>query len=804
MASLKETLLHNLAVVLIYISTGFLGLLLAVPPGYATAIWAPSGIALGATLVWGLRVLPGIFIASFILNFYVTFNNAGNVFDFLNLFIGLITGIGALLQALLGWWLVKRFVRLNSLHLPKEILLFALLTGPVSCIVAATIGNVGLCLLHLMSFDNFALSWVTWWIGDSIGVLIFTPVFMISLAKPRKLWRSRVFPILLPLCITFLIVVIAHIFYSHSELKRVQTKFAELTQLKLNELTDDLSDIAQKMSFFLTMTPTIDNEVFQNQANLLLQEHSIIQSIYWVPKVTNRDEFERKYNLKISENLLGNYNKSLYFPILFNLSRNQTIIPKGYDLSTKPAIFDSLNSPNETSIKLNNNSQLDTVFITSAVYRQAELAGYTVVQVNLIKVFNKIFDNFLYYSSLSLKLNSTGLDVKPIFEINNKKNQLGQIRLFHISYENYFANSIWDIQATLSPHYINHEYTWQVWSALTATLFFCVLMNLILFILYGQNYLVQFLVEAKTVQLNTEKAKNLLLLNAAGEGIIWIDLNYKITFINPAAEKLLGYSSDELKDESIIKILGDKDKVIVSPIGQIENLPIHDAIQKKSIIKIKEVIFLQKNQKPLWVEYTCIPIIIDNKVKGAAVIFSNITERLENEMKLIKMAHFDPLTKLPNRLSFFDYLEHSLARAQRNNTQLGVCFIDIDNFKTINDTFGHVCGDKLLIILPEMIIPHLRKIDYLARIGGDEFGLIFEETHENNDLIKIFDRILLAFEYPIQIEDQFIKTSITIGVAMYPKNGSDIQTLFKKADMAMYHGKAKGKSTFSFFDENST
>jgi diguanylate cyclase (GGDEF)-like protein/PAS domain S-box-containing protein len=806
MTSFKKIALYNLAVVLFYISSGFLGLLLAVPPGYATAIWAPSGIALGSVLVWGLRTLPGIFIASFILNFYVTFNNAGNVFDFLNLFIGLITGIGALLQALLGWWLVKRFIQLNSLHLPKEVLVFALLTGPVSCVVAATVGNVGLSLLQVMSFDNFALSWATWWIGDCIGVLIFTPVFLITFAKPRKLWRSRILPILLPLCLTFIIVIIAHIFYSQSELKRVQSKFAELTQSKLNQMTDELRETAHTLSLLLTTTATINKEVFKQQANLLLQENPIIQSIYWVPKVTNRDDFEKKYNLEILDKNLGKYspsiNKSLYYPILLTVPKNQKSFPNGYDLSSNPILIAKLKTPNETSINLNNNDKPDTVFITSAVYRSTHLAGFTVLEINLIKLFNQIFDNFLYYSSLSIKLNSPGLDIKPIFEIYNKKSQVGQTRLFHIRYKNYFANSTWEITANLSPYFINHEYSWQVWSALTATLFFCVLMNLILFILYGQRYLIQFLVEAKTVQLNTEKAKNLLLLNAATEGIFWLDINYKITFINPAAEKLLGYLSDELKDESINKVLGEK--ITISPNAQIENSSIHNAIQKKTVIKIKEAVFLKKNHSHLWVEYTCIPIIINHQVKGAAVIFSDITERLENEMKLIKMAHFDPLTKLPNRLSFFDYLKHSLARAQRSNTQLGVCFIDIDNFKTINDTYGHVYGDKLLITIPVMIIPHLRKIDYLARIGGDEFGLIFEEFHERNDLIKIFERILSTFHSPIKIDDQYIKASITIGVAIYPKNGTDIPTLFNNADIAMYQGKSKGKSTFSFFDEDET
>ena len=805
---LNKTVLHNLAVFFFYVSSGFLGLLLAVPPGYATAIWAPSGIALGAVLVWGLRCLPSVFIASFILNYYVTFNNAGSVFDFLNIFTGLITGTGAVLQALFGWWLVKRFIQLNNLlHLPKDILIFALLTGPVSCVVAATIDNVGLCLLNIIPFDNLLLSWATWWIGDSIGVLIFTPVFLISFARPRKFWRCRLIPILLPLCLTFIMVIVAHIFYSNSEFKRVESKFYELTQYKLNLLTSELklaAETAHTLTLFLETTPTINKDVFEHQASLLLQDNPVIQSIYWIPKVTDRADFEKKYNIEILDKSSDKYypsqNKSAYYPILFSITKNNNIYPNGFDLSSNPNLINSLKVLEQNPIRLIKTGKLDLMFITSAVYRSSQFVGFTVLQINLTKLFNTIFDDFLYYSTLSLKINSPDL-LKPVFEIYNNKGPQGSPRLFHIFYKNHFANSNWDIDATLSPYFINHEYSWHVWSALTATLFFCVLMNIILFILYGQRYLIKYVVDAKTAQLNTEKAKNLLLLNAAGEGIFWIDMNYKITFINPAAEKLLGYTSDELKDESIIKVLGEK--ITISSDAQIRNSTIHEAIQKKTVIKIKETVFLTKDHRDLWVEYTCIPIIISHEVKGAAVIFSDITERLENEMKLIKMAHFDPLTKLPNRLSFFDYLEHALARALRNNTQVGVCFIDVDNFKIINDTYGHIYGDKLLTILSGIIAPHLREIDYLARIGGDEFGLIFEEIHHLDDLVKIFNRILAAFNQSIKIDEHDIKTSISIGVAMYPKDGTDSQTLFKNADIAMYHAKDKGKSTFCFFDETS-
>jgi len=586
----KYTLPYNLAVMLFYVISGYLGLMLAVPPGYATAIWAPSGIALGAVLVWGLRTLPGIFAGSFLLNFFVTMTNTGGGVELVTIMTGLITGTGATLQALTGWYLIKRYVGFsNPLHMPKDILVFALLSGPAACLVAATVSNTGLYMEGVISGSNIAINWVTWWMGDIIGVLIMTPVFLILFAKPAILWRSRLVSVLAPLCLTFFIVILAHVFYSQSELYRVQEKFQDISHVQ------------------------------------------------------------------------------------------------------------SGNAPSFT-------------------------------------------------------------------------------------------------------HFLNREYSWQVWSSLTTTLLFCVLMNIILLILHGQRYVIQYLADAKTMQLRTEKAKNLLLLNAAGEGIFWIDVEYNVTFINQAAEKLLGYSSNELIDRSIMNVLLETTKE--GRKGCVEQSSVYHAIQEKTVIKIKEASFWRKDGSCFWVEYTCIPIIINDQVKGAAIIFSDISERLDNEDKLIKMAHFDPLTNLPNRLSFFEHLEYALGRANRNHTQLGVCFIDVDNFKHINDTYGHLCGDKLLTRLPGLIMPHLRDIDYLARIGGDEFGLVFEDTHQASDLAKILTRILQAFKDPIIIDDLSISTSISIGVAMFPANGTQAETLLKNADIAMYDAKKMGKSTYAFYSKS--
>ncbi|WP_298622877.1 bifunctional diguanylate cyclase/phosphodiesterase, partial [uncultured Legionella sp.] len=437
-------------------------------------------------------------------------------------------------------------------------------------------------------------------------------------------------------------------------------------------------------------------------------------------------------------------------------------------------------------------------FIVAPVHLKGEIEGFILLQINMVKLFKDTFNNFLKYSNITV---SNGSNVGGSFEIYNKPFSVHPAKLIHTALNYQFAGESWHFNATSSPYFMHEEYSWEVWFSLTTTLFFCVLMNIILFILYGQRHLIQYLAEARELQLQTEKAKNKLLLNATGEGVLWIDLECRIAFINNAAEKLLEYDSDELKDEPIYTILLDKIHEDFS--SAIESLAVYRAIHEKSVVRIKEAVFWKKDRNYFWVEYTCIPIIIDNEVKGAAIIFSDITERLDNENKLINMAHIDNLTKLPNRLSFFEFLEHTIARAQRNKSQFGVCFIDVDNFKYINDTFGHIYGDKLLTILPGKIKPYLREADYFARIGGDEFGLVFEEIYQVDDLSKIITRILAAFDKPIKIDDQYVNASLSIGIAIYPENGADSETLLKNADNAMYQSKAKGKSTFSFYNKRS-
>src|SRR5919108_1571851 len=206
-----------------YFITGRLGLMLAIPPGYATAVFPPSGIALASVLLFGYRAWAGVWIGSFLMNLSISSWDATSTVSILkSILLATSIGAGASLQAVAGAFLVRRFVGYPTL-LTKEwdIIKFLVLGGPVGCIVSATIGLTSLLLAGLIQLNNYPFSWWTWWVGDAIGVLIFTPLVLIWAAKPRQVWLHRQISVSLPLVIAFTLAVMLFIYTSSREQNRI-------------------------------------------------------------------------------------------------------------------------------------------------------------------------------------------------------------------------------------------------------------------------------------------------------------------------------------------------------------------------------------------------------------------------------------------------------------------------------------------------------------------------------------------------------------------------------------------------------
>jgi diguanylate cyclase (GGDEF)-like protein/PAS domain S-box-containing protein len=179
--------------------------------------------------------------------------------------------------------------------------------------------------------------------------------------------------------------------------------------------------------------------------------------------------------------------------------------------------------------------------------------------------------------------------------------------------------------------------------------------------------------------------------------------------------------------------------------------------------------------------------------------FQDITERKQTDEKIRQMAYHDSLTGLPNRKLFSDRLGIALAQAQRSQKKVGIAMLDLDNFKGVNDTLGHDIGDLLLKVAAERLSAALRKGDTVARFGGDEFVLILPDLKAIEDAIQVVQKIVDSFCKPFLIDTHQLVVTTSIGIAVYPNDGTDGDSLLKNADIAMYQAKQAGRARYQLY-----
>lgn len=184
------------------------------------------------------------------------------------------------------------------------------------------------------------------------------------------------------------------------------------------------------------------------------------------------------------------------------------------------------------------------------------------------------------------------------------------------------------------------------------------------------------------------------------------------------------------------------------------------------------------------------------------MIMSDISEQKEAESELRRLANYDGLTDLPNRTLLLDRIKHGIDHAARHRSKMGVFFIDLDRFKQVNDSLGHKAGDELLKVVAQRLINLLRQDDTVARLGGDEFVVMVEEVKHPDRLSILAQQLIDVLEAPIQLGNQTVSVSSSVGIAIYPGDATTPEELLRNADLAMYHAKEQGRSNFQYFTEH--
>jgi diguanylate cyclase (GGDEF)-like protein/PAS domain S-box-containing protein len=285
------------------------------------------------------------------------------------------------------------------------------------------------------------------------------------------------------------------------------------------------------------------------------------------------------------------------------------------------------------------------------------------------------------------------------------------------------------------------------------------------------------------------------LVQNASDATLILDPEWRITYVSPASERVWGHKAEMLEGASVLELVHKDDRAAAEGF-------LNDAAQLLGTNLTTELRL--RHVEGSWREFEVIANNLTHQPAVAGIVLTSrdITERKAFERDLQHLAFHDALTGLPNRALLTDRLERALARADRQFRSVAVLFIDLDNFKLINDGLGHGAGDRLLVAFAERLKACIRAEDTAARLGGDEFVVLLEDVHDRQEATDLAERIADALRSAVSLGDREVMVSASIGVAVSTPRHDRTESVLRNADLALYRAKAAGKARWAVFEPN--
>ncbi len=303
--------------------------------------------------------------------------------------------------------------------------------------------------------------------------------------------------------------------------------------------------------------------------------------------------------------------------------------------------------------------------------------------------------------------------------------------------------------------------------------------------------------EVAAATLRSEKARAQVTLDSIGDAVISTDISGAISYLNPVAERLTGWS----KADAMSRPFSEVFHIVHGVSRKAAPNPMQSAIEKNQTIALApNCILLRRDGSECAIEDTTAPIYDRNGlVTGAVIVFHDLDMSLAKVDEMKRLAQHDALTDLPNRMLLKDRISQAISASHRNGTGVAVMFVDLDQFKHVNDSLGHAIGDKLLRSVAASLLRCVRNSDTVSRHGGDEFIVLLSEIKQATDAGIMARKILAAQADSHVVEQHQLHVTASIGISTSPEDGMDAETLIKNADTAMYQAKAKGHNGYQFF-----
>ena len=294
-----------------------------------------------------------------------------------------------------------------------------------------------------------------------------------------------------------------------------------------------------------------------------------------------------------------------------------------------------------------------------------------------------------------------------------------------------------------------------------------------------------------------EKERVQVTLDSIADAVVSVDVLDRVTYLNHVAEGLTGWSREQAAGHPVGEVL----RIIDGTTRESVRNPMALAIQQdKAVGLTPNCVLIRRDGVEAAIDDSAAPIHDRwGRVTGAVMVFRDVGATRALSIKMSHLAQHDSLTDLPNRMLLNDRLNEAINLASRYRRKLALMFVDLDHFKDINDRLGHAIGDYLLQSVARRLLSCVRASDTVSRQGGDEFVILLPEVAHEEDVAVSADKILLAMRTPYRIDEHDLRVSASIGIATYPNDGTEAETLVKNADAAMYEAKALGRDKYQNF-----
>lgn len=798
--------------------TARLALLLAIPPSEAVAVWPPAGIAVAAVMLRGYRSAIGVFLGALSIYLLTKLDgtSASTVIDSLGLVLLLSTG--AVIQALLIVFMIRRFVDPKMIfYSDRSMIKFIFVYAPLGCFVAAVWGIGSLWLFDVIDSEVLIVSGLTWWVGDTIGVVTLVPLILVWLQSSRAQSASQRISLTFPILMLMLVVVVGFQFLQQRDNIKVIDLFendtAYLTEV-LNEAISHSYTALYSLKNFLESSEYISPDEFRKFNADLVEQKSYIQALQWVPRIeaSERLRFEQHPDspgkiteTDISNNLVSAGTRDEYFPVKYVVPFQGNERFYGYDASFNYAVLAALKKAKEsggaiaarpTNLFLANKKQ-SSLLVYLPVYKDTLFTGF----VSMVIDAQHFFDSIVGFSvHMTRHLNIQIMDVSDnpqlIYRTPNFESEY-QNSTFKIYKPIGFYGRQWRVTYALSEAAVFDQIDWGRSLVMINGMVFVLIVMSWLLSVTGRAAQVSREVEHRTLELRQEVAerkqaqqelgKLSLAVEHSPNMVVISDPAGKIEYVNPKFSDITGYFLNDLVGTNINELSEER----YGP-------GFYDGLVQKLMSNQEwsgDIHSRKKNGEFYWCHALMAPVFDDsNQLTHVVSVYQDITESKRINEQMDYQARHDRLTGLVNRYEFERQLQYLLDAMPLSQQTHAFCFCDLDQFKVVNDVSGHIAGDELLRQVSTLLKNCLRKQDVLARLGGDEFGILMENCNLDS-AVTVADKILAELEqFRFVWEGALHTLGVSIGVVTIKESSQTITEILKMADSACYTAKDAGRN----------